>query len=108
MRHPEPRNGDEKNRFELSVAETIQRLYETLPKDANINGTPEVAVEYGEPAERIVDAAKQRHADLLVLGVRDAAGRIGAATHLGRATAHKVVAHAGCPVLTVRQAEEQR
>jgi nucleotide-binding universal stress UspA family protein len=39
---------------------------------------------------------------LTVLGVRDAAGRLGAATHLERATAHKVVAHAPCPVLTVR------
>ena len=39
---------------------------------------------------------------LIVLGVRDAAGRLGAATHLERTTAHKVVAHATCPVLTVR------
>jgi nucleotide-binding universal stress UspA family protein len=49
-----------------------------------------------------VQVAKQRGADLIVLGVRDAAGRMGAATHLERATAHKVVAHAACPVLTVR------
>jgi hypothetical protein len=33
--------------------------------------------------------------------VRDASGHIGAATHLERATAHKVLAHALCPVLTV-------
>lgn len=102
MRHPELRNAEDKNRFELSVAETIQQLYDTVGKEAEVSGPPEVAVEYGEPAERIVEAAKQRHADLIVLGVRDAAGRIGAATHLERATAHKVVAYAACPVLTVR------
>jgi nucleotide-binding universal stress UspA family protein len=107
MRDPRPRNGEEESRFELSVAETIQQLYDTLPKDVDVNGPPEVAVEYGEPAERIVEAAKQRHADLIVLGVRGAEGHIGAATHLERATAHKVVAHALCPVLTVRQRNEQ-
>ena len=52
--------------------------------------------------DRIVEFAKQRGADLIVMGVRSAAGRIGAATHLERAIAHKVVAHAPCPVLTVR------
>jgi phytoene dehydrogenase-like protein len=46
--------------------------------------------------------AKLRKWRVLVLGVRDAAGRLGAATHLERTTAHKVVAHAACPVLTVR------
>jgi len=37
-----------------------------------------------------------------VLGVRNVAGYLGAATHLEWTTAHKVVAHARCPVLTVR------
>lgn len=108
MRHPEARNGEEENRFELSVAEAIHQLYETVPKDLELYYPPEVAVEYGEPADRIVAAAQQRRADLIVLGVRDAAGHIGAATHLERATAHKVVAHARCPVLTVRQRSEQK
>jgi nucleotide-binding universal stress UspA family protein len=102
MRKPEPRNGDN-DRLELSVAEANQQLYEAIGYGAELEGSPEVVVEYGEPAERIVAAAQQRRIDLIVLGVRDAAGRLGAATHLGRATAHKVVAHAGCPVLTVRQ-----
>jgi hypothetical protein len=39
---------------------------------------------------------------LIVLGVRDAAGHLSAATHLEPTTAHKVVACATCPVLTVR------
>ncbi len=59
-------------------------------------------LEYGEPADRIVESARQRGADLIEIGVRSAAGRISAATHLERATAHKIVAHAPCPVLTVR------
>jgi len=63
---------------------------------------PEAVVEYGNPAAEILEVAKQRGADLIVLGVRDANKRMGAATHLEWSTAHKVVAQATCPVLTVR------
>ena len=88
--------------FEVSVADAISRLYEIVPKKANFEFPPEVAVEYGEASDRIVEVAKRRGVDLIVIGVRDAAGRLSAATHLERAIAHKVVAHAPCPVLTVR------
>jgi len=83
-----------------SVANVMYRLSELLPKDAEFWCRPEAVVEYGEPAERIVEAAKQRDADLIIMGVRH--GHLGAVTHLERSVAHKVVAHATCPVLTVR------
>lgn len=85
-----------------SVANLMYELHELVPKDAELWCRPEGVVEYGEPAARILEAARQRNADLIVMGVRDAGGRLGAATHLERAVAHKVVAHAKCPVLTVR------
>jgi nucleotide-binding universal stress UspA family protein len=102
MRKPAARNDRDAERFETSVAEAIHRLYEIVPEGARLAYPPEVAVEYGEPAERIVESAKECGADLIVLGVRYAARHMGAATHLERTTAHKVVAHATCPVLTVR------
>jgi nucleotide-binding universal stress UspA family protein len=83
------------------VAEAIHQLREIVPNDSEF-WPPEVAVEYGEAGDRIVDSAIQRGTDLIVVGVRSAAGHLGAATHLERATAHKIVAHAHCPVLTVR------
>jgi nucleotide-binding universal stress UspA family protein len=95
------RNGEEAAPAQLSVAEAIHQLYELPPKDAGLEFPPEVAVEFGEPADRIVEAAKVRGADIIILGLRDVAGHVGAATHLGGATAHKVVVHAPCPVLTV-------
>jgi nucleotide-binding universal stress UspA family protein len=101
IRKPERATSDDNRFVELSAAEAVHRLYEIVPSDAKLEFPPEVAVDYGEPAERIVEVAKQRAADLIVLGVRKAS-RIGAATHLERATAHKVVAHAPCPVLTAR------
>jgi nucleotide-binding universal stress UspA family protein len=86
---------------ELSVAEMIHRLYDIVPDRTRLSIPPEVSIEYGSPAQRIIEAAKQRSADLIVLGVRSARGHLGAATHIERRTAHEVVAHASCPVLTV-------
>jgi nucleotide-binding universal stress UspA family protein len=99
MRQPHKLEGNGEKHFELSVAEAIHRLYETVPNDVQLHFPPEVAVEYGEAAKKIVEAAKQRDADLIVLGVRNGSSAV---THLEASTAHKVVAHAACPVLTVR------
>jgi nucleotide-binding universal stress UspA family protein len=99
-----PDRGLDRNRekqFEVSVAEAINELYQIIPS-GEVYNPPDVAVEYGQPAERIVEAAKEREVDLIVLGIRNAAAHLGAATHLERPTAHKVVVHAHCPVITVR------
>jgi nucleotide-binding universal stress UspA family protein len=85
-----------------NIADVTQRLDDIVPSDARKWCHPSPSVQYGDAADRILEVAIERGADLIVLGVRDAAGHLGAATHLERATAHKVVAHAQCPVLTVR------
>jgi nucleotide-binding universal stress UspA family protein len=90
-------------RSEVSVAEMIHKLYETVPQNVPLLVPPEVAIEYGRPAEKIIETARHRSADLIVLGVRGAHRHIASATHFERATAHEVVAHAPCPVLTVRE-----
>ncbi len=87
---------------EGTAADAMHKLHELLPKDAEMWCRPEALVRYGNPAEQILKAAAERGGDLVVLGVRDAAGYLGAATHLERTTAHNVVAHAPCAVLTVR------
>lgn len=92
----------EVNKFENSVAQAIHNLRQIAPCDAGTYNPAEVDVEYGDPAERILSVAHERGADLIVLGVRAAAAHLGAATHLDRAIADQVVAHAPCPVLTVR------
>jgi nucleotide-binding universal stress UspA family protein len=87
---------------ELPLGNLTQRLEDIVPSDAQRWCYPSAIVEYGDAADRILAAAIEHGADLIVMGVRDAAKHLGAATHLERATAHKVVAHAQCPVLTVR------
>lgn len=92
-------NGDGR---ELSVAEAFHQMHEMLPNDLKLSQPPDFAVEFGRPADAILAAAGTRGACVIVMGVRGAAGHMAAATHFERATAHKVVAHARCPVLTVR------
>lgn len=86
-----------------SVANVMHQLYEIVPPTAEMWCRPEATVRFGHPPDRILEAAKELDADLIVMGVRDPGKRMGAATHLERTTAHKVVAHAGCPVLTIRR-----
>ena len=101
---PKPRgaSGADMSRAAISVAEAMHRLYEIPAKEAELTSSPELAIEYGDAAERIVEAARQREADLIVLGIRAATGVPGAATHLERPIAHKVVVNAPCPVLVIR------
>ncbi len=97
----EPKPGDLILPGEL-VASSEHRLHEVFPAEAERWCTPQFVVEQGPAAEKILEVAENRKADLIVLGVRRASGFPGAATHLPIATAHKVVAQATCPVLTVR------
>jgi nucleotide-binding universal stress UspA family protein len=87
--------------WELSVAEVMHRLHETIPHDEKLQHRPEAIVEFGKPEERIVEVAKRREADLIVMGVRKTT-HLFAATHLELGTADSVVARAPCPVLTIR------
>ncbi|HTZ75881.1 MAG TPA: universal stress protein [Candidatus Aquilonibacter sp.] len=88
-----------------AVDSATHKLESIVPQGTELSSKPVTMLGYGEPAHRILQVARENHADLIVLGVRDLGGHTGAATHLGRAVAHQVVAHAVCPVLTVRGQE---
>jgi nucleotide-binding universal stress UspA family protein len=99
---PEPRQDKASRSRGLSIAETIHRLQELVPPEAEFWCRPDVMVQHGEPAEQILATAHQHGADLIVLGVRGMDGLSAMSTHLTRAIAYKVVVQAPCPVLTVR------
>jgi len=86
----------------IGISDVMHGLHDVVPTEARARCHPVAIVKYGKPADRILEVAVERQADLIVLGVRNAAGHLEAATHLDRATAHKVVVQAPCPVLTVR------
>ena len=84
-------------------AESIMRqLRKLVPEEAEPWCKPQYRVEHGPEAEKIMEVATALGADLIVLGVRGAAGGMGAATHLVQSIAHRLVIQARCPVLTVR------
>jgi nucleotide-binding universal stress UspA family protein len=87
----------------VDSARILEELHSLVPADAEMWCRPECTVKFGVPADGILETAAQKHADLIVLGVRSAAGHPGAATHAVAATAHSVVSSAACPVLTVRE-----
>jgi nucleotide-binding universal stress UspA family protein len=84
------------------VKSSVQLLRNLVSQEAELWCESHFSVEQGSPAEKILEVAKLRNADLIVLGGHQPAGFPGAATHLPMAIAHKVVSHATCPVLTVR------
>lgn len=79
-----------------------RKLQDLVPPEAGLWCEPTYLVEQGPAAEKILDVAKRRHTDVIVLGARATKGSIAAATHLGGGTAHQVILQAPCPVLTVR------
>jgi nucleotide-binding universal stress UspA family protein len=74
-------------------------LQEVFPSEMVPWCEPECVVESGDPVETILRTAKERKADLIVLGVRSPQAL--AQQHLSN-VAYPVVAGADCPVLTVR------
>ena len=59
-----------------------------------------MVVEIGPVAERILAVANELIADIIVMGVRGAGAFAQTASHFG-SIAHRVVALAPCPVVTV-------
>ena len=84
-----------------SVEENLNRLRELIPRHAQLQYTPETLIEFGHAPERIMKAAAEREADMIILGAHSSS-EVGG-THLPWSAAHHVIAQAHCPVLTIRQ-----
>jgi nucleotide-binding universal stress UspA family protein len=83
---------------EVSLAARLRAL---IPPEANLWCAPKAFVEYGDVTQKIIDLSDELAVDLIVLGTKGAARLAGITTHLGMATACKVVGRSVCPVLTV-------
>jgi nucleotide-binding universal stress UspA family protein len=83
------------------LEENLQKLRELIPTKAELQHIPETLLEFGHAPERILKAAEEREADMIILGAR-AYAEIGS-THLPWSAAHHVIAQAHCPVLTIRE-----
>lgn len=84
----------------VSIEDSLHRLRNLIPKNAQLQYVPETLLEFGNAPDRILKAAAEREADMIILGARSS--EIGAA-HLPWSAAHHVIAQARCPVLTIRE-----
>jgi len=92
--------GFETEAFLAKVQEgTRSKLRTLVPAEARAWCQPEELVTLGRPYEEIVRLARERDADLIVMGVH---GRSTLDLALFGSTTHQVVRHATCPVITVR------
>ncbi len=83
-----------------TIARLEEKLRESVPREVRGDIQVETLVTIGIPAEEILKAARDKEADIVVMGTH---GRTGIAHTIMGSVAENVVRHAPCPVLTVRQ-----
>ena len=90
-----------KKRDHIAIKEVLQAFSEEVNVDAKDQSfvTDEVLILNGEPAEVIIQTAKERNCDLIVMGTH---GHGGITEVLIGSTAKKVVRHSTIPVLVIR------
>jgi nucleotide-binding universal stress UspA family protein len=72
-----------------------------------LGGQSEVMVEFGPRVGSILEIARHREIDLIIMGERSSNSRMaGVAAHLSGLTAYDLISHAHCPVLTVHATGE--
>jgi nucleotide-binding universal stress UspA family protein len=85
--------------FPTSEDDAVARLNTLITSEMRARCSPELAVGYGSPGEELLRLAKERRADVIVLGVRR---RSALDLVLFGSTAQGVLRDAECPVLTLR------
>jgi nucleotide-binding universal stress UspA family protein len=73
-------------------------LKRMIPESSYEWCTPETVIEFGDAAEGILDLAQRVHADLIVLGARNASFWL---THVEHGVTPGLLAEATCPVMTI-------
>jgi nucleotide-binding universal stress UspA family protein len=82
--------------------EAKEKLQSLVPSHTELESAPDLFVDFGSPADAILNLTRHWKADLIVLGVRRPEKD---ARRITRATAYNVISNAPCPVLTVKRAQ---
>jgi nucleotide-binding universal stress UspA family protein len=90
---------------ERLLREAKERLERTLPADDRSRFGVTIDARIGAVAETILEAAREQHVDLIVMGTH---GRHGLAHLLLGSVAERVLRNASCPVLTTHAAPQMR
>jgi nucleotide-binding universal stress UspA family protein len=78
----------------------VNRMRKTMPAACQNRCEPDFLIRFGEPGEEILQAATERGANLIILGLRSAEKLAG---YLPSAVAYRIACQASCPVLTLRR-----
>ena len=95
---PDIRSRAERNR----ITTETKLMIETAAGPALLKRIETIHVEFGHPVKVITGFADRSKADAIVMGIRGGGEWDRATTHIPWALAHRVIAHAACPVLTIR------
>lgn len=85
----------ERKAHDTAFRASLKRM---IPESSYEWCTPEAVVEHGDASEAILDLAERVHADLIVLGARNATFWL---THVEHGLTPDLLAEATCPVMTV-------
>jgi nucleotide-binding universal stress UspA family protein len=89
---------EERNRVRKETRETFEAA-----ADRNLHKhTSKISIVFGSPVKSITNFASRTAADAIVMGIRGGGELSRAATHIPWALAHRVIAEAKCPVMTIR------
>lgn len=91
----------------LAIQQEENRLRGLIPPEPELLYRPEVVVGTGSVAERILEVSADFSADFIVMGVRGAGAFAQTASRFG-SIAHRVVALASCPVVTIGDVAEYK
>jgi nucleotide-binding universal stress UspA family protein len=83
---------------------TLEQLQNLLPADASDLCRPELAVDAGDPAERILFHAQNEEPDLIVMGLPRKKDHNGG---MGTGVTYRVISSAPCAVLTIPEAQRE-
>jgi nucleotide-binding universal stress UspA family protein len=90
-----------RNEASAPIQLATERLERLVPEEASLWCRPETVVRFGAADEKILQTAAKFDSDLIVLGIHSAKDHLVATTHFPWSVAHKVIANAQCPVLTM-------
>jgi nucleotide-binding universal stress UspA family protein len=80
--------------------ELRRRIFYVVEKSASENDVPlEMIVEYGEPADKLIEFAKREQVDVIVIG---SSGKGFIQRRIKGSVSHRVASSAGCSVYIVR------
>ncbi|HEV2400230.1 MAG TPA: universal stress protein [Candidatus Sulfotelmatobacter sp.] len=98
-------HGIPRDSLNLTIQVIEKRILETIPPEPELPYRPEIVVETGSVADRILNLATDLSTDIIVMGAHGVGSFAETASHFG-SIAHKVISLAPCPVLTASDVHE--